>query len=235
MNLHEVLLASSVVNKNNFGTYDLSDYYTKSQTENLISEKVDKVDGKGLSTNDFTTELKNKLVESASQAAINKSTLGYQHKNLLKNTATSKTAGGVMFTVNENGSITLNGIATSDILNYYVNSNFKLCGDMILSGCPTGGSATGYKLDATETGVGVLAGDTGQGALIKQADVTSGVISIRLRIGKDTVLDNVTFFPMLRYVEITDDTYEPYKPSVAEYIEALEKKIAILEEKSYKE
>lgn len=40
---------------------DLSNYYTKSQADALLSNKVDKVSGKGLSTNDFTTTLKNKL------------------------------------------------------------------------------------------------------------------------------------------------------------------------------
>lgn len=35
--------------------------YTKSETDKELSYKVDKVDGKGLSTNDFTNELKSKL------------------------------------------------------------------------------------------------------------------------------------------------------------------------------
>lgn len=46
---------------------DLSNYYTKDETynktevDNLLTTKVDKVEGKGLSTEDFTTELKTKL------------------------------------------------------------------------------------------------------------------------------------------------------------------------------
>ncbi|MDE6774686.1 MAG: hypothetical protein K2J37_00025, partial [Ruminococcus sp.] len=35
--------------------------YTKTETDNLLKNKIDKVTGKGLSTNDFTTELKTKL------------------------------------------------------------------------------------------------------------------------------------------------------------------------------
>lgn len=48
---------------------DLSNYYTKDDTysktevNNLLTAKVDKVEGKGLSTEDFTTELKTKLEE----------------------------------------------------------------------------------------------------------------------------------------------------------------------------
>ena len=43
------------------GEVDLTNYYTKSETDSKISGKVDKVTGKGLSTNDFTTALKTKL------------------------------------------------------------------------------------------------------------------------------------------------------------------------------
>ena len=40
---------------------DLSNYYDKTQTETLLSNKVDKVTGKGLSTNDFTDTFKQAL------------------------------------------------------------------------------------------------------------------------------------------------------------------------------
>lgn len=43
------------------GEVDLSNYYTKAETDSKVSGKVDKVTGKGLSTNDFTTALKTKL------------------------------------------------------------------------------------------------------------------------------------------------------------------------------
>lgn len=43
------------------GDVDLSNYYTKSEVDTKDSTKVDKVSGKGLSTNDFTTAEKSKL------------------------------------------------------------------------------------------------------------------------------------------------------------------------------
>lgn len=43
------------------GTVDLSNYYTKPETNTLVSTKVDKVEGKQLSTEDYTTEEKTKL------------------------------------------------------------------------------------------------------------------------------------------------------------------------------
>ena len=50
---------------------DLSNYYTKSQTDSLLADKVDKVSGKQLSTEDFTSALKTKLDGIASGAEVN--------------------------------------------------------------------------------------------------------------------------------------------------------------------
>lgn len=50
---------------------DLSNYYTKSQADNLLGDKVDKESGKGLSTNDFTTAEKNKLSNIEAGAEVN--------------------------------------------------------------------------------------------------------------------------------------------------------------------
>ena len=47
-------------------------YYTKGQTDELLNEKVDKVQGKGLSQNDFTNTLKSKLDNIESNAQVNK-------------------------------------------------------------------------------------------------------------------------------------------------------------------
>ena len=50
---------------------DLSNYYTKTETDTLIGGKVDKVTGKGLSTEDYTTAEKNKLSGIATGAEVN--------------------------------------------------------------------------------------------------------------------------------------------------------------------
>lgn len=52
-------------------TADLTDYYTISQVNTLLSGKVDKETGKGLSTNDFTTAEKNKLAGIQAGAEVN--------------------------------------------------------------------------------------------------------------------------------------------------------------------
>lgn len=45
--------------------------YTISKIKGLLSNKVDKVTGKGLSTNDYTTEEKTKLSQIAAKAQVN--------------------------------------------------------------------------------------------------------------------------------------------------------------------
>lgn len=50
---------------------DLSNYYTKTEADNLLDDKVDKESGKGLSTNDFTTAEKTKLGGIEAGAEVN--------------------------------------------------------------------------------------------------------------------------------------------------------------------
>ena len=54
---------------------DISDVYSKTEVDNIASGKVDKVTGKGLSTNDYTTTEKNKLSGIASGALLKQSKL----------------------------------------------------------------------------------------------------------------------------------------------------------------
>lgn len=50
---------------------DFSDIYSKTQVDTALNGKVDKVSGKGLSTNDYTTAEKNKLDGIATGAQVN--------------------------------------------------------------------------------------------------------------------------------------------------------------------
>ena len=47
-------------------------YYTKGETDSLLNGKVSKVEGKGLSENDFTNDFKSKLEGIESNAEVNK-------------------------------------------------------------------------------------------------------------------------------------------------------------------
>ncbi len=75
MSLHEVFLAVQLANKNNSGNADLSDYYTKLQTDDLFSGKVDKVSGMGLSENSFTDAEKSKLSELADKKYLDEQSI----------------------------------------------------------------------------------------------------------------------------------------------------------------
>ena len=50
-----------VVEGGGSGGSDLSNYYNKTEVDSKLVTKVDKVTGKGLSTNDYTTSEKTKL------------------------------------------------------------------------------------------------------------------------------------------------------------------------------
>lgn len=51
--------------------YGITDTYTKTEEDNLLNSKVDKVSGKGLSTEDYTTNDKNKLDSIEANAEVN--------------------------------------------------------------------------------------------------------------------------------------------------------------------
>ena len=133
-------------------------------------------------------------------------------KNLLQNTATSQTINGVTFTVNEDGSVTCNGTATTLIV-FKVNAILTLpVGEFILTGSPTGGSwHSSYYLYAQTDNISPqkFYNDIGNGVTINNtsADI---VYSTRIVIERDYSINNRTFYPMIRLASIEDDTYEPY-------------------------
>ena len=75
----------------------------------LNSDKVDKIEGKGLSSNDYTREEKTKL------GSIGTS----QGRNLIPCPSTDKTTNGITYTVQSDGSVVANGTASVDNNAYY--------------------------------------------------------------------------------------------------------------------
>ena len=207
----------------------LLEVYTREEIDGLLAQKVTAVPGSGL----ITDEEREKLAvlenyddsEVKSQTALNRSTLGYQRKNLLKNAAVSQTIRGMTFTVNKDGSVTANGTATATADISISTKSPILNGDYTLTCCPAGGSADSYRAiariyDSEDNPLTATLIDTGEGLTVTGSD--DSYINVIIRISSGVTAENLTFRPMLRCAEITDGTYEPYKPSVEERLAALE-------------
>lgn len=202
---------------------------TDEQIIALIAEKVDKQEGFSLMSAEEHTKLSTLEnyddTEAKSEIALNRSTLGYQRKNLLKNTAVSKTQNGITFTVNADGSVPLNGTATAGVTLSVGQTEVEKGRIYAISGCPEGGAALTYRLDTRYYKNGMIttiesALDIGEGtAVTLPEDADDCRLLVYIRIGDGTNVDGLTFYPMLRYAEITDDTYEPYKDDLQTQID----------------
>ena len=143
-------------------------------------------------------------------------------KNILNNkNIVSKESNGLTFTVNADKSVTVNGTATSDTSYSFFSfsDNVEIPeGNYILSdeaGFYYGGNDAAYLTLARKKGDGQTNYDitTVRSSHSKAFDVNYSLynrFSCYLFIIKDTVLDNLTFKPMLRLASDPDDTYEPY-------------------------
>lgn len=189
---------------------------------NQNMDDIDKYFGQATVKLDKTADT---ATAAQSEAAINRTTLGFQRKNWLKNTATSQTVNGITFTINDDKSITANGTATAfTALNICTNVPIK-DGEYIYTCAPKGGSEATYRAiirayDSNNSAVTETLTETGKG--IKITITNGSYVNAIIRISSGTTVDNLTFYPMLRCAEITDDTYEPYAESVDERLTALE-------------
>ena len=168
-------------------------------------------------------EIKDKVARN--NIAINRTTLGTQCKNLLKNNAVTKTVNGVTFTVNSDGSVTVKQTTTAPgnaTINVATNITLNP-GTYILTGDDeikkSGYGEIRFYINGT-----VYAANT---AHTFDEEVT--ISAVRIFVWKGVNINgSKTIYPMLRYANITDSTYEPYKPSLQEQITALEERIAAL-------
>lgn len=121
-------------------------------------------------------------------------------KNLLKVTATAQTLNGVIFTINDDGSIKISGTASATT---FLNiGKVKLAANRPYA--LSGGIHSNLSLKWNYKGWT----DSGAGS---QYQPTENVIEmIVLRIGSGTVV-NETVYPMVRLLDLSDTTYEPYE------------------------
>lgn len=124
-------------------------------------------------------------------------------KNLFENSLNSQTYNGVIFTVNSDGSITLGGQATTEVIRSF--HLYLPAGSYIYTSGITEDYAT-YDTYITKGGSTIARGREGWNVftLTEYSDLVYG---IRVRNG---VSPNITIKPMIRISTDTDNTFEPY-------------------------
>ena len=115
--------------------------------------------------------------------------------NLLLNELISQEKNGLTIEVNSDKSITINGTATAET-NLYLVSNFTLKeGTYTLSGTPSSGGSSTYKIQLT--GIESTKNDIGSGVTFTNSVEYSNVTAL-IKIYNGITLDNVTFKPKIQ-------------------------------------
>ena len=120
---------------------------------------------------------------------------------------TTKTLNGITFTVNSDGSVTVNGTATAQSF-FKLQQSFSLKkGQYFFSGCPAGGSGGTYSLYLSTSDYKFYKPDIGNGISINAED--DKIVSIVINIAKNTTVENLVFKPQLE-LGTTATAYTPY-------------------------
>lgn len=190
--------------------------------EIMTTEKagIGKPDGKTITADEDGTM----RVTSHSDVALNRQTLGYTKKNFLKLKDMTISDNEIVFnsyssegkvTANSAGVLTTNKFATTN------DKTYLKPGTYILTGCPADGMTKGYRqtiflLNADGSYL-TEANDYGDGSIftITQEQVDFGVyVSHTVYVFSNCTDTNITFYPMIRSSDITDDTFELYADDV---------------------
>lgn len=187
-------------------------YYNGNDTDKVIGNTVIKKIGLKITSNVSADDIDMFVPNSPSPDYPSEVETVGSNVNLLENKAISQTINGVTFTVNKDGSIMANGIATTNTT-FKINNDIvpKNISNLILSGCPNNGSKNTYDLKIElytnlvwqkaiyDYGEGINLGDL--------SEYTSGSISITIR--KDYNANNLIFKPKLEKGSVATP-YSPY-------------------------
>lgn len=184
-------------------------------TQTALNGKVNKESGKGLSTNDYTTEEKQKLAglsnydDSVIKAEIG-AVVNSGAKNLIDlGNPRTVTTNGITFTIYSDGNVSVKGTATSlAILDLSSIDNHLMAlsnGTYIISGSPKNGSG--------KWSVSIIEGSTrkyedGNGIILNVTDSVK-LSKMTILVNQGITIDAV-FKPMLRDASIEDDSFIPY-------------------------
>ena len=200
-------------------------FLTSGETERSIPEWSDMhTDSGSLVTVD--NSIGDYAVKSLSTAIVPQQDLnGYDNpwaggagKNKLKNTATSTTINNVVFTVNADGSVTANGLASANAqLNLTIDTS-NVYGDLYFN-CAYNGSGTtydSYMWDNTASARckkwnGTTNSSNGYKNLEEIKIVQGHTTTLVIRVYSGYNANNVKFYPMICSSTETETTFAPYE------------------------
>lgn len=139
-------------------------------------------------------------------SACGKNLISYPYKD------TTKTLNGITFTDNGDGTINIDGTATSPTVFYLLQKIILPKGVYTLSGCPAGGASGSYKVQFATGDWKTVFSDYGNGAT-KQLDSPITLTQCRIAIESGTRLNNLVFRPQLENGSAATE-YEQYHGSL---------------------
>ena len=203
--------------------------YTKAQVDAALAEKLNTADVDSALSSTSTNPVQNKVVQAPIARLVDAGA-----KNLLKITGTSQTINGVIFTVNDDGTVTANGTNNSTssatfVIMPYQEADKIPNGSYRLTGCPSDGSSTTYDLRWYLYSPGKSAYDTGNGAVVEKNGTATGSGGIAIVVKAGQTVDNVIFRPMICTAEdyAISSEYVPYAPSNRGLYEEVNTKVSI--------
>ena len=173
--------------------------------------------------NDSNVVVRMPLDNDASEELL-KTTVGWTRRNLLENKCVSEIidVDGVRFFIdkNQDGSVTLDGtLSEGTPTEIIINSDLTIpFNGYRLSGCPAGGGATTYELQYLDEDGTEVFSDRGSGVLINFQNVGYSKYTCQIKLHYDSsdpaTFDNLTFYPMISDPNASDQSYEPYYPTL---------------------
>lgn len=127
---------------------------------------------------------------------------------LIGSLPSTTTTNGITFTKNNDGSVTVNGTATTDAV-YDMTLNLHKVGKYLMQGCPSGGSVDTYYLG------NISYSDIGNGYIANITSAPSGH-GFRIYVKNGTTVNNLKFYPQIFCLT------QMFGSTIADYIYTLE-------------
>ena len=147
-------------------------------------------------------------------------------KNLLPNNGTTNTVNGVTFTVNSDGSVTVNGTATADTQITIYNGKFKT-GNYIVSKGNTNEFPVVTVYSVAKAQNLAVVQETEVPVTIDSSDANE-ILSV-VWVSAGTTVTNQTVYPMIRLASDADSTYQPYtmtNKTITDFLQVKSKEIS---------